>query len=76
MIYFCRDREEVAQFVSDLLLNLGINLISITITNRELFGDYSVHIVTDGSSEDTVEKWVQNYYGLRMSTSTENTPDG
>jgi len=76
MIYYCKDKEEAAQFVSDLLLTFGVDSLLITITSRGAFGACSVRIVTDGLLGDTVEKWVQNYYGLRTNISQQNIPVG
>ena len=76
MIFFCKDKEKAAQFVKDLLLTFGVDSMSITITNLGISGAFYVRIVTDGSSDGTVKSWVQNYYGLRTSISTENIPDG
>lgn len=71
-----KDKEELAQFVNDLLLTSGLTSVSIMITNPERSGDYSVSIATDTSSADTVVNWVQTYYGLVMTTSLETTQAG
>jgi len=73
---YCKDREELALFVSDLLCTGNLVWQSITIISPEKSEGYCVRIVTDGSSVVTVRRWVQTYYGLRMSTSQENTQAG
>lgn len=73
---YCIDREELAQFVEELLLLSEIDFASITITGPEKSGEYSVSIVTDTSSADIVENVVQNSYFLRTNISPEITPDG
>lgn len=75
MIY-CKNKEELALFVSDLLCTGNLVWQSITITSPEKSEDFFVHIATDGSSADTVRKWVQTFYGLPMITSQDHTPDG
>ena len=76
MMNYIGSKEVVAQFVNDLLWNGVINYQSITITNRVKYGDYFVHIVTDGLSEDTVEKLAQNYLDVLTRTYKQNTPAG
>ena len=76
MISYIASNEDVALFVGDLLEVSSLGWQSITITKLKKSEDFYVHIAIDGSSEDTVRDWVQNYYGLRMNTSQENTPAG
>ena len=76
MISYIASKEDVALFVGDLLEVSSLGWQSITITKLKKSEDFYVHIAIDGSSEDTVRDWVQNYYGLRMNTSPEVTVVG
>jgi hypothetical protein len=74
---YCKDKEELALFVNELLHPFAkLTYAWITITSPEKSEAYSVSIVTDTSSADTVKSLVQNYFGLHMTISSVGTPDG
>jgi hypothetical protein len=73
MISYIGNRKDAAQFAADILQNSRLSLRSITITRRRKSGDYCVSIVTDTSSEDTVEKWVLHYCEQQRIISKQNT---
>lgn len=73
MMTYTGSKKVAVQFVKDLLRTLNTDFLSITITKLGKSADYSVSIVTDTSSEDTVAKLAQTYSKLRTSTSPETT---
>lgn len=73
MMTYTGPKKVAVQFVKELLRTLNTDSLSITITKLGKSADYSVSIVTDTSSEDTVEKLAQTYLKLRTSTSPETT---
>ncbi len=76
MMTFSGHNKVVVQFVKELLRTSVNDSLSITITKPAKSGVCSVSIVTDTSSEDTVENLAQSYLKLDTSTSTENIPAG
>ena len=73
---FYGSKKVVAQFANDLLKSSEVDFASITITPLEKFADYSVHIVTEGSSADIVKTLAQIYSVALLSTSHPSTRDG
>lgn len=71
MTYF-KNRESVAAFVSDIVLNSTTDLPWTMIIGQDKSGDFYAHIATDIVSEDSAEK----PYRLCMTISTPTTPDG
>jgi hypothetical protein len=57
-------REDVVQFVKELLANSKLDWRSITITRPAPYADYSASIVTDTSSADTLKKLARNFYSM------------
>ena len=73
---FIASKMAVVLYAGAIVLDLGPDLQSITITKLEKSEDYSVSIVTNTSSEDIVKKVVQNYFETLTIISTENTQVG
>lgn len=73
---FIGSRTVVVRFVDVILMDLALDLPSITITKAEPFGDFFVSIATDMSSEDTVLALVKTYSLALTRISQENIQDG
>lgn len=71
MTYF-KNRESVAAFVSDTVLNSNNALPWTMIIGQDRSGDYYAYTVTDIQSEDTAEK----PYKLSMTILEKNTQAG
>lgn len=71
MSYF-KNRESVAAFASDTILNSNASLPWTMIIGRDKSGDYYAHTVINIQSEDIAEK----PYKLSMTISEENIPAG
>lgn len=67
-----KNRESVAAFVSDTILNSNADLPWTMIIGQDKSEDYYAHTVIDIVSEDNAEK----PYKLSMTISPKNTPDG
>jgi hypothetical protein len=73
---FYGSKKVVAQFVNDLLNTSDVDWPSITIMKLEKLEAYSVSIVTNSSSEDTVERLARIYSVALLSTSHPAILDG
>lgn len=73
---FTGNREDVAQFVDDILIDSPLDFRWITITPLATSGVYFVSIATDTSLEDTVSKVALSYLRPLTSISQVNTPGG
>lgn len=76
MMSFIASNKVVALFVRDLLEASNEGLLSIMITKLEKSGACSVCIVTNTSSEDTVNLVAQSYSYALITTSKESTEVG
>lgn len=73
---FYGDKVEIARFVLDLVVNLGISSASIMITLPAMSEGCSVHIAIDTSLEDIVKTKALNYSLVHTNISPGNTPAG
>lgn len=73
---FYGSKMDVVRFVLELQKHFENGSPSITITRVEKSAVYSVSIVTDGLSEDTVKNLAQSYSLQDTNTSQPNTAAG
>lgn len=72
MMSYFKNRESVAAFASDTILNSNASLPWTMIIGRDKFGDYYAHTVINTQSEDIEEK----PYKQSTTISQENTQAG